>query len=171
MIPSPEGGFPFKENPTHILRKQVRLAISVLIQPDIPALIPQRPPAAQVRVLAAHGVARGHADLGLAVVAAVDVHVQHVLLGRRVVDDLGPLHDAAGAQVARAGLREERADVRPLHQVRGRVAVDVLECAAGRLVLADQVEGRADLDDSGAVGLDMLPGVCLDVLMLVRLGR
>lgn len=80
-----------------------------------------------VSVGSTHRVPRGDADLGLAVVAAVDMHIQDVLLGRVVVNDLGPLDHTARPEIAGTRLREQRADVRPFYQVRRRVAVDVLE--------------------------------------------
>lgn len=89
------------------------------------------------------------------------MHVQDVLLGRVVVDDLGPLDDAVRAQVAGARARQQRADVRPLHQVRRRVAVDVLEGRPVRLVLADQVVRRPDLDGARPVRLHVLACVRL----------
>lgn len=149
---------------THILRQQVRTPVIILEQADIPALVPQRPPAPQVLVLPAHRVPGRHADLGLPVRGAVDVRPEDVLPGRRVVDDLGPLQHPVGPQVARrGGPREQGAHVGPRHQVRRGVAVDVLEGRAVRVVLPYQVVCAVELDDARAVGLDVLPGVGLRV--------
>ena len=114
-----------------------------------------------VHVRPADGAARRDADFCLAVVAAVDVHVEHIFTGRVVVDDLGALDNAAGAQVAGTRLREQRADVAPYHEVCRRVAVDLLERRPVCLILPDHIVGRSDLDDTRSMGLDMFPGVCL----------
>lgn len=107
----------------------------------------------------------GHAHLRFAVARVVNVHVHDVAARSGVAHDLGPLDDAVGAEVAGGGgPREEGADVGPLHQVGGGVAVDILEGGAERLVLAYQVVGPIGEGDTTAVGLNVvgrvsLPGV------------
>ena len=109
--------------------------------------------APEILVLAADGIAGGDGNPGLAVIAAVHVHPEDVLLGPVIVDDLGALDDAVWAEVARRGAGEQGADVGPLDQVGGGVAVDVAERVAAALVLADHVVGSVDLDEACAVGL------------------
>lgn len=115
----------------------------------------QRLKATLVAIAPTDGIARGDADLGLAVVGRVDVQEEDILSRARILEDLGSLDDAAGAQIARRGTREQRALVLPLHQVARRVAVDVLKRRALRLVLPDQVVDAVFNDDAGAVGLQM----------------
>ncbi len=113
----------------------------------------KRPPT----VFPADRIPRGDADLGLAVATAVDVHPEDVLARLVVEEDLGALDDAIGAEVAGAlAARQQRALVRPPHEVRRREAVDVGEGRAALLVLADQVEGAVHADHAPAVRVEML---------------
>lgn len=101
-------------------------------------------------------ITSGHTDLGIAIVAAVCMEPQHILLGAIVIDHLRPLHDSVWTQVTTGCFRQQRADISPLYEIFRAVAVDVLERAAVCLVFADEVEGVADLDHACAVRLRVL---------------
>jgi hypothetical protein len=103
----------------------------------------------------AHRIASGDSDLGIAIVATVDVHPQHVLPGLVIVDDLGPLDDAVRSLIAATRPRQQRALVLPPDEVIRRVAIDVDERRALALILADEVVCPVYADDTGPVGIEV----------------
>lgn len=122
---------------TYIFSKQIPLPIIIHIHARVPTLKPKRPLAPQVRVLPANRVARRDADLGFAVVGAVDVHPEDVFVCLLVKHDFGALDDAAGTSVARCSAREQCPFVAPFYEIGGGVAVDVDEGCAVGFVFAD----------------------------------
>ena len=140
---------------------------------------PKRSETALVLKLATYAVADRDTCFRLAVIAAIDVHPQHVLLGGFVVDDLGALDNTIRTEVTGAGAGEKGADEGPFHQVFTAVAVDVLEVCAVCFVFADpgmmgldfhraqsEVErvpviSVIDFENATTMRLDVLPGVGL----------
>lgn len=104
------------------------------------------------------------------------MHVQHVLLGALVVNDLRPLHDAIRPKITRTLPAQQRAFVFPFDEVGGGVAIYILECRAVRLVFTDPAiafrylfrRGARILPVIDAPNFDHAAAMCLD--MLSRIG-
>lgn len=125
---------------THVLSEKVSLAIVVLVDANVATLEAQGAEAPDVLVLAADRIAGSDTNASVLVVRGVDVEPQDVLARAVVLDDLGSLDDAVGAQVAGLlGAGDELSLKAPLDQIRGGVAVDGLERRAAGLLLADHV--------------------------------
>ena len=109
----------------------------------------------KLTVFPADTIPSRHPNLRITVVPAIYMHPQCILLRLIVVDNLRPLNDAVGSEVAARCSTEKGSDVLPPHEVGARVAVYILEWGSICFVLADEVVGSVFGDYAGAVGLDV----------------
>src|SRR5690606_15130486 len=105
-------------------------AVVVLVQSHVTTLKSQRPEASPILILSTHGAAGGHANLGLAVAAVVDMQVHDILLRAIIEDDFRALDHTVGAQIARTLPGKEGAHKVPVDEVGGGVAANGLEGGA-----------------------------------------
>lgn len=109
-------------------------------------------------ILPTNRIARRNTNLRLSIIAAVNMHPQHILPRPLIEQHLRPLDNAVRSQIGTPRpARQQRPLISPPHQVRRRVAVDVLERGAAALVLADHVICSVDADHACAVGVEVFP--------------
>ncbi len=111
--------------------------------------------ASDIFVLSAHRIPSGHCNPSLAVATAVHMHPEHILLGFVIVNNLRSFYHPVGPEVARAGSGQERANKRPLDEIRRGVAVDVRKRLAAALVLAYHIVRAVHLNETRAVSLQV----------------
>ena len=122
---------------THIFRKQISFIIVINKNTRIPTLEPQRPKTPFIIIRPTNACSSRNTHLRFSITRTVDVHPEHVLPRGFVIHDFRSFDDAAGAEVARVGAREQGTFVFPFYKVGRGVAIYVLEGRAVGFVFAD----------------------------------
>lgn len=104
---------------TYIFSKQIPFGIVINKKSHIPTLKSKRPETGLILICSTHSVSYCNTHFRLAIIRAVDMHPEHVLASRFVVNDFWPLDDATWSEIAATLTGENCTFVLPLDEVVG----------------------------------------------------